>query len=379
MNNDWDELLHASDAVQQSTTDSMVALGSYVSTTTPQLCDLSSYRVYEIGGSDATAFLQGQFCNDIAAVSSTQAQITGYCTPKGRLLALPTIVGIEGGGYRMLVPESVAEAFIKRLSMFVMRSDVSITVLEDWVGVGVIADAAGDLGELAPILGALPVGLLSASSDQAENNPGQTIRWHDDFSGSTGHDRASGMDTGSSQDGRIYPSQRARYLRLAPIARQKQLWTAINENERKHSDAVWRLADISAGVPSVTRGIVEAFVPQMVNLQLIKGLSFTKGCYPGQEIVARMQYLGKLKRHMRVFRVALEGMDVNGVLVPGATLSLDSDENAGIVVDAMPCSSDTALVLAVTKVTPAPGTFALTGAPLEPQGMPYELPSLEVA
>ena len=385
MTNDWDELLHASDAVQQSKTDSMASLASYVSAAKLQLCNLSSYRVYEIRGSYATAFLQGQFCNDVAAVSSTQAQITGYCTPKGRLLALPIIVGIEGGGYRMLVPENVAQAFIKRLSMFIMRdasgkvSDVSITELADWVAVGITADASGNVGELASGLGALPVGLLSASTDQTVDNPGQIIRWHDDFSGVSGDDITMGTDTGSPHYGDNKHSPRPRYLRLAPIASQKKLWDVIDDKDRKHSDLVWRLADISAGVPSVTQGIVEAFVPQMINLQLINGLSFTKGCYPGQEIVARMQYLGKLKRHMRVFSVALKGIDANEDLKPGAALSLDADENAGIVVDAMPCSSETALVLAVTKVTPAHSTFALAGVPLEPRRMPYELPSLEVA
>lgn len=377
MTNEWHEILNASDAVQQSKTDSMAALAAYVSGDTPQLSDLSSYRVYEVVGSDATAFLQGQFCNDIAAVSSTQAQITGYCTPKGRLLALPTIVGFEGG-YRMLVPSSVADAFIKRLSMFVMRADVSITPLTDWVVVGITADTTGNVGELAQYLGALPVGLLSASSEAATDNPGQIIRWHDDVTGATADDMPPNTEDGSPQDGHAGNASRARYLRLAPLASQKHLWNAIDNNDRKHSESSWRLADISAGVPSVTEGIVEAFVPQMINLQLINGLSFTKGCYPGQEIVARMQYLGKLKRHMRVFSLSLKGVDSNEALRPGAALSLDTDENAGIVVDAMPFSPEFALVLAVTKVTPAQGAFALAGVPLEPRGMPYELPSLEV-
>lgn len=356
MTNEWHELLSASSAVQQSTTESISALAGYVANDTPQLTDLSGYRVFEISGGDATAFLQGQFCNDIAGVSSTQAQITGYCTPKGRLLALPTIVGANNN-YRMLVPDNVAEAFIKRLSMFVMRSDVTITPLNDWVVVGVTADASGSVGPLSEHLPELPTEVLSATGEQSTDDPGQTIRWHDDVT------RVS----------------RQRYLRLAPLASQKALWNAIDNDEHKHAQASWRLADISAGIPSITEGIVEAFVPQMLNLQLINALSFTKGCYPGQEIVARMQYLGKLKRHMRVFTLALDGIDVNALLKPGVTLSLDADENAGIVIDAMPYSSDKALVLAVTKVTPAQSEFALAGTALEARNMPYELPSLEVA
>ena len=334
-------------------------LDSYHSSAAPQVYDLSNYAVYGLKGDDATDFLQGQFCNDIANVSAEQAQITGYCTPKGRLLALPILVGAESG-YRMLVPEEVSEAFIKRLSMFVMRSDVTITALDDWLAMGLAIpesepteEQPKEQSDAAAVLPVQPaVGTLAVNSSESS----QLISWHDDLSGKY---------------------RRSRYIHLAPIEQQLSLWQSSSAEHR--SSHCWRLANISAGIPSVTSGIVEAFVPQMINLQLINALSFTKGCYPGQEIVARMQYLGKLKRHMQVFSMPIEALadeQLTDILAPGNPLGCGDDKNAGVIVDAMPCTLSKAMILAVTKTSVAGGEFAVSDIPLEPVKMPYELPSL---
>jgi len=328
-------------------------LSAFATATGISVSELSGHRVYQVSGDDASEFLQGQFCNDLAQASDTHAQITGYCTPKGRLLALPTLVGCSSG-YRMLVSEDVADAFIKRLSMFVMRSNVVIEPLSDWSAVGITFDEATHAESVSEQLGALPVGEFSSSTSEAA----QLIRWHADYTGA---------------------APRARFIRLAPIQDQHDVISKLS-GASMVSPLTWRLSDISAGVPSITNGVVEAFVPQMVNLQLIDGLSFTKGCYPGQEIVARMQYLGKLKRHMRVFSMPIDqAMNLDDILKPGATLESGSDENAGVVVDGMPLASDQALVLAVTKVLSEESAFRLAGAQLQAHPMPYDLPSLEVA
>ena len=354
MSKEWLDTVRNDGAPALPLADSLNDLSRYTSSSSVQLSDMSSYGVYEITGDDASAFLQGQFCNDLAIASPTQAQITGYCTPKGRLLALPTILGFEGG-YRLLVPDDVAEAFIKRLSMFIMAAKVTVRRLDDWIALGITADSANSGGLLADQLGALPVGVMSVSTGQSR----QVIRWH---------------DCHASKD------RRARYLSIAPVDQQLAVWHAV-EAGSKHTDKAWRLSDISAGVPSITKAVVEAFVPQMVNLQLINALSFTKGCYPGQEIVARMQYLGKLKRHMRVFRANLDASntDINDCLERGNTIRSGPDDAAGIIVDAMPMSESAALILAVTKVTANDAEFVLGELTLEGLDMPYELPSLNVA
>ena len=338
----------------QSIANSIEELTAFTSQPAVWLSELTELRIFELSGEDASAFLQGQFCNDLAQASSTQAQITGYCTPKGRLLALPTLVGFENG-FRLIVPSDVADPFIKRLSMFVMRSKVVITELTDWSVIGLTLQESDN--DLTEHLGALPVGSYSVSTSDSA----QLIRCHDDRSASY---------SGSSA--------RTRFLRIAENENQQQLISSLPD-VKNVTDHAWRLSDISAGVPSITSGVVEAFVPQMINLQLIDGLSFTKGCYPGQEIVARMQYLGKLKRHMRVFSMHIdEKLDIDTALAAGATLHSGDDANAGVVVDAMPVSGSRALVLAVTKVM-AEADFSLAGKQLEVFEMPYSLPSLEVA
>ena len=354
MSKQWLDIVQADGVHPLSLADSMSDLEVYSNATVVQLTDMSPFAIYEVTGADASSFLQGQFCNDLAMATPTQAQITGYCTPKGRLLALPVILGFDGG-YRLLVPHEVAEGFIKRLTMFIMRSDVAVKRLDDWVALGVTAESDNLAGPVADLLGALPEGVMSMSTEQNS----QLVRWHDCY--------ASGRP-------------RARYLRIAPVEQQLTFWRACEGCGRQSSYA-WRLADISAGIPSITQGVVESFVPQMVNLQLINGLSFTKGCYPGQEIVARMQYLGKLKRHMRIFRTKLASQDddINELLNPGTELSAGSDSNAGVIVDAMPLSSSEALILAVTKVTANDEGFSLGAMALEAFDMPYELPSLNVA
>ena len=317
--------------------------------TTPQLVDLSDIVIIEVTGEGAQTFLQGQFCNDLNEVSVTKSQLAGYCTPKGRLLALPTIVEYETG-YRLLLPITEKEAFIKRLRMFVMRSKVTITERTDWVCTGILADTKGNIGPV--VLDELPqLPMEAVTSDER-----QIIRWHDDHT----------------------QSARARYIVVASVTDQIALWRD-NSQLPARSQHIWRLADISAGVPRIAEGAVEAFVPQMINLQLIDGLSFTKGCYPGQEIVARMQYLGKLKRHMRVFFLAQSEKDDATVPQPGDTLSAGTDTAAGIVVDSIRQHDQGLWVLAVVKVSANEADFQLQSHALQARSLPYELPSLAVA
>jgi len=357
MSIEWVETLRASGISDDKSSLELVSNAEVIPANTPQLVDMSVLRIVEVGGGDATDFLQGQFCNDLKQVSSTHAQITGYCTPKGRLLALPTIVGYEKG-FRLLVHSDIVDTFLKRLRMFVMRSDVTLTEVTDWVCVGLIADEHGQLGEAGVQVGALPVGPLDAAT--SENR--QILRWHDDFSAD------SSMD--------VPHAGRHRYISLASVADQSILWKA-SASALKRPYQSWRLADVSAGVPSVTTGVLEAFVPQMLNLQLINALSFTKGCYPGQEIVARMQYLGKLKRHMRLF--TLSPADENPVPVPlaGDGLSTEDDDAAGVVLDAVRNSDSRVWILAVVKVSANASTFFLAEAALSSVNLPYPLPSLD--
>lgn len=348
MSNEWVEMLKLHEIEPGEADTSIMARAKINAHENIQVVDLSGYSVVEITGDDASGFLQGQFCNDLKQVTTTHAQITGYCTPKGRLLALPTIVGFDSG-FRLLIPPSVKDAFIKRLSMFVMRAKVTIAELSDVQCIGVIAGGQNSDSLLQSLFGSLPVEALDAITSPQM----QVIRWHDDFSA----------------------GQRSRFLVIANKQTITELWSHEIVSVRSGQSA-WRLADISAGVPSITGAVVEAFVPQMMNMQLIDGLSFKKGCYPGQEIVARMQYLGKLKRHMRPYKLTLGTSTLTNAPVAGAKLSSGTDEEAGIIVDAAQMGEEAVFILAVVKVSADESALQYEGYELVSLDLPYELPSL---
>jgi len=355
MSNEWAEMLAKHGIGNEGNSAGVSDAGLDTAGTAPQLVDLTHFTVVEITGEDAPAFLQGQFCNDLSVVTPMHAQITGYCTPKGRLLALPIIVGRQNG-FRMLVLKSVKESFLKRLRMFVMNAKVDISESEDWLCTGVVADAAGSIGAAASWMGGLP----GAAMDVATADSRQVIRWHDSVLDEVGETVC------------------ARYIVLASTSDQVDLWNSCPEME-KRSHLQWRHGDITAGVPSVAPGVSDAFVPQMLNLQLINALSFTKGCYPGQEIVARMQYLGKLKRHTRQFYRPSDSATALTPIVPGDTLSSDADKDAGVVVDAVTDAHGQTAILAVMKVSSNGATVTAHDATLVPVELPYALPSMDVS
>ncbi len=315
----------------------------------PLWVDLSHLIVIRVTGSEARDFLQGQFCNDLGLVGADQAQLSGYCTPKGRLLAIPVVVATESG-FLLLVPDSVGDAFVKRLSMFVLRADVKIERQDEIVCTGLISDSAGNWGGglgSSLVLADTP---LSAANDSAS----QVINWLP-------------ME--------VAGVRRQRRLLIAAESQQLSDWQEHSQI-RKMSASVWRVGDIQQGVPSVVATTSDAFVPQMVNLQLIGALSFTKGCYPGQEIVARMQYLGKIKRHMQRFVMLLPaGIDALAPPAQGDALVNGDDGNAGVVVDAI-TMDDRVDLLAVVKVSADADAFTFEGRALSAVALPYELPSL---
>ena len=225
-----------------------------------QLYDLSHLGLIAVSGADAFTFLQGQLTNDIRQVE-TQAQFTGYCSPKGRLL------GLFYAFYRdevifLQCPRNLIPDLIKRLRMFVLRSKV---IIED------VSDQYVTLGLAAPDLAqALPDMPSTTHAIQAQAQ-GTLIRLHD----------AAGLQRG---------------LQVVPMAQASAAWLALQPALYPASTHYWEALEIQAGIPQVYLPTKEQFVPQMVNLDKLDGINFKKGCYTGQEIVARTHYLGKVKR-----------------------------------------------------------------------------------
>jgi tRNA-modifying protein YgfZ len=225
-----------------------------------QLFDLSSNGLIAVSGDDALTFLQGQFTNDIKLVQEA-AQFTGYCTAKGRLLALFYAFSINEIIY-LQCPRSLIPELVKRLRMFVMRSKVVVEdVSEQFVILGLAsADSAAHIQH------------LPLHAHQSSQTPfGTLIRLPDS-----------------------HGKQRAQLI--IAIAQAEQAWTTLAATFNPTDSQQWDTLEIQAGIPQVYKATQEQFVPQMVNLDALNGINFKKGCYTGQEIVARTHYLGKVKR-----------------------------------------------------------------------------------
>lgn len=310
-----------------------------VTTTGNVLCDLSHLGLVSAHGDDAAAFLQGQFSNDVTQVSATRSQLNSYCTPKGRMLATFRLF-LRGDTYFMRMPREIVEPLLKRLGMFVLRSKVTLEDADDsLVRIGYSGPDAATALQSA-------VGKIPVDVDEVVTHQGLTLL------------RLRGPHPRFEIYGELEPTV--------------QLWERLNVRAAPVGAANWALLDILAGVPTVYSQNVEAFVPQMANMQLVGGVSFKKGCYPGQEVVARMQYLGKLKR--RMYRLHL---DQDTPPVPGTELfdaASNGTESVGRIVDAQPHPDGGVEALAVIQVESATEGSLRLGSMDGPQTQLRDLP-----
>lgn len=289
------------------------------------MVDLSHIGVIEARGPDALTFLAGQFTNDLRQLDANQTQLNGYCNPQGRLIAILRVHLYEGG-LLLHAPRSLLEGLLKRLRMFVLRAQVSFDDASDrWVRLGLIGPHAAAL--LSEGLG------LSAPSAGAfiRNSEAMVL-----------------SVTG--------PVPRFEVL-VQPVLAQK-LWMRWRKDAISVGAGAWRLLDIRSGLPELAPATSQEFIPQMLNLQALSGINFKKGCYPGQEIVARMQYLGKLKRRMYVGHCADAAL-----AAPGEPLyqgGQDTEHKVGVVVSAEASPNGGSELLAVVEIT-ALGEIRLKG------------------
>lgn len=314
---------------------------------------LDQFGVIEALGDDAARFLHGQLTNDIEHLDAASARLTGYCSPKGRLLA-SMLAWREQGGVRLLVSKDLTASVQKRLSMFVLRAKVKLADVTDSVGV---VGFAGDVrGALSGLFDALPDGVHVHVAGPA----GSLIRVPD-------------------------AQARARYLWIGPKALVDARVAAFEGELARVAPAVWDWLDIRAGEPRITAGVLEQFVPQMVNFDVIGAVNFRKGCYPGQEVVARSQYRGTIKRRTALAHVdsaAPPAADALGQPVaPGVELfhAADPGQPCGMVVNAAPAPNGGFDLLAEIKLTALEGASVHLGAAEGPQlvfqPLPYALPS----
>ncbi|MBI5450627.1 MAG: folate-binding protein YgfZ [Gammaproteobacteria bacterium] len=234
------------------------------------LTDLSHLADLLVSGDDAATFLQGQLTNDIHAVSATHSQLSGFCNPQGRLLALFRILA-DADGYHLLLPADLLLPMLGRLRMFVLRSKVTLSDRsDDTVHIGVSGP------QLARVLaGQLPS--LPATAGEVCRHASLTVL------------RLAGDPP--------------RFLISGPFDAVHPLWDRLAAHGAPVGAEAWRLLDIRAGQPEVVLATSNQFIPQMLNLRELDAINFRKGCYTGQEIVARLQYRGTLKRRMYHARI----------------------------------------------------------------------------
>jgi len=310
------------------------------------LCDLSHYGLIRAFGEEATDFLQNQFCNDVRNVSNAQSQLNAYCNPKGRVLAFFRLFQIEDQ-YYLRLPQSLLGDTQNRLQMYVMMSKLTLE------------DASNEL---------LRIGYSGPDADQKLGKIIDSVPAEVDAITQTNNVTAVRVsDTPPRFE--LYGSSDA----------IKTVWEKLATDAKPVGSGSWNLLDIKNAIPEVVPETKEAFVPQMINLEGINALSFKKGCYPGQEIVARMHYLGKLKRHMFLAHV-----DEDTKPAPGDSLFAEGSESgqgAGKIVRAETNPNGGADLLAVIELaSKEKGSLHLEnpqGPVLNLQPLPYKVGEAE--
>jgi folate-binding protein YgfZ len=285
-----------------------------VSTTGEVIADLSHRALIAVRGADAEKFLQGQLSNDVLAVTDTLSQLSAQCSPKGRALALFRIFR-RGDVLYLALPEILLHATLERLRKYVLMSKLT---LEPETGLAQIGYAgAKSVHHLRELINPLPDAINAVTQVRDIT----AIRIH---------------------------GAHPRFELIGPEAALKTLWTQLDVHAAPVGADAWQLLDILAGLPSLAPQTVDAFVPQMINLDALDGINFKKGCYTGQEIVARTHYLGKLKRRMFLLHCLSDHPPSPATAIYNTAHR--SDEGVGAVVAAQMAPQGGIALLAVLQI-----------------------------
>ncbi|MCC8999191.1 MAG: folate-binding protein YgfZ, partial [Candidatus Contendobacter sp.] len=273
MNGEWRDFLERAGAHWDG--DSVMHFGqpdgeSNAALTGDVCCDLSHLGLIIARGPDTERFLQGQLTCDVRQATLEHSLIGAHCNPKGRVLADFRLFRREDA-YYLELPQAMVDATLSRLRKYLLRAKA---VLED------ASDALARIGIAGP----------NAAS------------WLESALGAV-PEMVNGAITADNMTAIRLPGLQPRFELHGAARELGSVWNALTPKFTPVGTESWRLLDILAGIPTIYPETVEAFVPQMINLQQLEGISFQKGCYTGQEIVARTHYLGKLKRRMYLARV----------------------------------------------------------------------------
>lgn len=291
------------------------------------ICALTHWGVIRASGADAATFLHGQLTSDMQSLDQGRARLAGFCSAKGRLQSSFVVCRTGPEELRLACARSVLPATLKRLSMFVLRAKCKLCDATEEVPLyGLSGTAAKAVASIEPW-------------QRADAADATLVRLPD----------AAGL-VRAMQFGGSAPTG-------APLSIEH-----------------WRWLEVNSGVPLIEAATVEAFVPQMINFELIGGVDFRKGCYPGQEVVARSQYRGTIKRRMFLFDVPVPAAAGQEVFHSG-----DPAQPAGMVVNAAPHPDGGSSALVELKLAAlSEGELHLgssDGALLVQRSLPYAVPS----
>ena len=293
-----------------------------------------------MSGEDSQSFLQNLLSNDIREVSNARAQLSSFNNAKGRMLAT-MLIWRDDDDYLLQLPRALCEPIRKKLTMYVLRSKAKVSDASDEiVSLGLSGVKAHEV--LAAYFGDLPKQPLGVNC---------------------------------TAQGSVLKISETRFQINTPVGSAAAQWAAFGQQSQPVGSACWDWLNIRSGIPVILPQTQEQFVAQMVNLELLGGVSFKKGCYPGQEIVARMQYLGKLKR--RMYLAHLNGSDTPS---PGDELFCADMEGqaSGMIVNAAPAPNGGHDVLATVQIssreTQAVHWKSSQGEALAFLPLPYPLP-----
>lgn len=301
-----------------------------------------------VAGEEAAKFLHTQLTNDVEHLGSADLRFAGFCTPKGRLQA-SFLMWRDADAVYLQLPRAIQAPLQKRLSMFVMRSKAKLRDATDEAPFAAVLGLGGAKAQaaLGRIVNTLPSAPMSASTGEF----GAVLRLNDAFGA-------------------------PRYLWIASSEAAIAGLPALKDELALGGNQAWNLATIHAGEPQVGAATQEQFVPQMINLELLGGVNFKKGCYPGQEIVARTKYLGKIKR-----RTALASIDNAAARAGDEVFSTaDPDQPCGMVVNAAPNGlggADALVEIKLAQLNEEVRLGSAAGSAVRFLPMPYSLDAVD--
>jgi tRNA-modifying protein YgfZ len=252
---------------------------------------LSGFALLAVSGNDRHAFLHGQLINDLNLIEEPAAQLSAWCNPKGQVITNFLIIN-TGISYLLLFKQELQEFVQKRLNMFIMRSDVTIE----------------DITKSSPLIGLANTKNLSPIALNIPTNAGEV----------------------HAVEGLIiisHPDNSGRYLITGSIKALINKLLELNKSLTMTNSSVWNLSDILSGLPWITSITQERFLPQMLNLDAINGLSYQKGCYPGQEIIARLHYRGEVGKRVQLIK---SGHELN---IGDDIYQLQSENKVGTIIN----------------------------------------------